>query len=249
MSNEAARARLDAKAPKTDLRLLPLRKPLLPSPYGSAQPCPGSQTWTFDRDENDRLLVRCFGQLRNLGDTSITVRICADGDALVSPVESENGPPEPRSKIATWRLQPSKAADFLIEADYSIREWAEGWESRAIQHPPTPSMLVYIEVDDGEDNGVIDWWAVLLSGCPVAPVEGNRAEWRLRSEDEHFNVFVTNESRQRHRDYYLSRRARLTVPELSSQLVTNDSIEGLRRVAHVELYGEPAAGLARNLAS
>jgi hypothetical protein len=247
MSNEAARARLDAKAPKVELRLSPARRPFLPSAYGFAQPCPENQSWTFDRDENERLLLRCSARLINSGETSVSVRICANGDGLVSPAQSDTGLPEPRSKVMTARLQPSRAVDFTIEANYTLKDWAQGWESRFADATPTPNMLVYVEVDDGDDNGVVDWWAVLLSGTPIGPVQGNRAEWRLRPENDQFIVFVTAESRQRHRDYYLSRRARLAVPELPSQGTSYGEIDRLRREVHAELYGASSESQVRNL--
>jgi hypothetical protein len=239
MSIEAARARLDAKAPEVDLLLSPTKRPLLPSAYGFAQSCPENQTWTFEQDEDQRLLLRCRASVVNNGSKAVTARIRTLAPrGLVQPAESETGPPEPRVDELVARLAPTEVLTFDIEADYIVKEWAEGHEKRSQQQPPTPSTLAYIEVDDGDDNGVTDWWSALLSGCPIMPVPGNLAQWRLRPEQDPSRVFVTPDSRQRKRDYYLSRGSGVVLsppPKLAAQL---EELKRLRRKAHPELYGE-----------
>ena len=187
MALEAARARLDAKAPIADLELKPDLE-LSPRPGDSPRFARNfhTTTWRFPQDQDVRLVVCCQAVVTNHSQRALTAR--ATG-LLLAPSEG----PKAGDKYVTHEeasLLPGGSYNFVVIANFTLGEWAEKADSRNPGESADLCAIHTITVFDDDDNGTVDEWEFENSGCPIVPAHGEQDGWKVRETFDPMTVFA-----------------------------------------------------------
>ena len=204
---EAARTRLDAKAPAVDLTIGAIGPPLIPSADGNAEPCPPDQIWTFDRDENQVLLLRCEVSLTNSGPKRVHLKVRGFRAFKIGSDGKEE-----YSETFTVTLASGERWTFWLEAWCTLKNWADNYQRAEAGRPMKYFGVAMIDAYEDDDNGVTDWWWPILKGAPIMPIPGNAAGWQLRPASDPRTAFLQDDPPSRGRTYWLSRSQNKVLP-------------------------------------
>jgi hypothetical protein len=155
-----------------------------------------SQTWNLLADGGVEIAIRASMRMVNLSYQMVYVEL--NGTFAVNGALGD----------APIRMHPQQAIDFEVVAIRTLESWASShdredwWNSDG--EPATVKTL------DGNENGVNDTRRILVGARPIEPVPDSPGQWRLNSAGKSA-VEVSVDLRER--QYFLSRRNRVELPE------------------------------------
>jgi hypothetical protein len=208
MALDATRARMDQSAPRVALQGAHVPAQLFAFSQGATSNTytnewPAGHTWVFDKDASDIICLKLVVDVLN--GSPLPVDIVCSGDFY-------------------WNSQPQGQTGFVVppggtfqvqmQAAFTAKQWVENFEARRAGEPfpwVATSRLIMVEASE---NGVNDEWELKLSGCPVEPVQGNIAAWRVGAQGLDGNTAFSISPRQRW--YFFSRAQSTMLPNNNS---------------------------------
>ncbi|MCX5255078.1 hypothetical protein OOK27_13115 [Streptomyces canus] len=176
MTADAIRSRLDSQAPGVTLKLsAPLWDPLAATNTGMpCNPWPNGHTWHFpaEQDGANRLVLQQVLVLENLSDRRVQARF--DGDLVVA---DEDRRPTAAGVVL---LEPGETSrDVFLQREFTIKELSENFTAKQARQELPHKVLGTVTAQDDRDNGSMDRWDLVLTGCPVEPVPDHYGLWRI----------------------------------------------------------------------
>lgn len=208
-ADEAARTRIDARAPRPTVLLFEVDWPGLvhtglnrvpggdqPSLFasvnvhGSEVLKPNETTFTFPKDENYLLWFTCTGVVVNEGNATCEVRFPCDAkidsetthfDQLADYRQVTMFQGQAFAQSQPLILPPRSGAVFRWAAGRPLKDWAAAHGDPAFFGRHGAVSLTLISRDFIED-GVVDYLYVSVNGRPLEPIPGEGMRWRVAEQ-------------------------------------------------------------------
>ncbi len=195
---EAEKRRLDVKAPRIRVRMDPPDwPPSGPRLYVGSDPghVPAGHIYRCPKNERDHVSLWVQGEVLNEGVQTVDVELSGVRLFVELPGAPTDTPGRsPWSEPDTYRMSvaPGDTIRFRLQGEAMVKEWVENYMVREANRgkkgtwddpvKPLPTGIDgKVSADDGDDNGVIDTWALSLTGWPLEPVPGEAESWRIPS--------------------------------------------------------------------
>lgn len=223
---EAAKARLDARAPRVRVFVdAPDATPMEPSTGGGEpQPLPTSSTFRTPRDEQHPLGLRVEGTIINASDEPVSVQL--NMPAVVTSHDPMTQVSEVQSATVAV-MEPAASLRFRLAEARPLQEWINNWNAGCNGEPPTSIIVAEITCSDSYDDGVLDRWRIDLTGRPVEPIQGEDGGWKGRNTPGMPPVDPPTSVVHHQRTYYRSKRASQVLAEVG-QTVPGSAGKNLR---------------------
>jgi hypothetical protein len=215
---EAEKQRLDIKGPRVRVSMNPPDWP--PSGarrYVGSDPgqLPMDLVYRLPRSQDDQVCLWADGEVSNEGTQTVDIEL--QGVRLfieVPGVPGETPGRSPWGEPATYRraLAPGESLRFRLQGQAAVTEWISNHNALEANRsrtgtPDDPAIPLAagidatIIADDGDDNGVIDTWTLVLTGQPLEPVPGEASSWRITRP----GIPITVKAGRRRRRYWRSK--------------------------------------------
>jgi hypothetical protein len=207
---DAARARLDERAPEVSVRISEAPwPPYAWTPHGMpVGHWPTGYEWHFPAKQDERIVLQASITLQNHGRSHLTLDF--HGDLYFA----TSGQP----RVATSNLLfPEQTISLFLQKDFTIKELSENYQAGQAGQPLLHRVKGSIAASDDRDNGVTDTWDIELTGCPVRPVEDRDGLWVMAESslpgDDGSDKLEYLVQPPRKRTYWISRQREQQLPE------------------------------------
>ena len=191
---DAARSRLDQDAPRIDVYVEQVS--FLPTDM------PGAR-WNLPADAARLLRVQAQVTVVNLmNDRTIHLKVKGLQDA--------HGRPD-----VEVLLVPAAKLSYYLTATFTLRQWAENWESHQAGTPLPNIVAGAVTAGDDRDEGVVDTWPLHLAAWPIQPAEDSGGSWQQAAGMTGNDWFQVAIRPLRERSYWISQRRNIPMPEPS----------------------------------
>ncbi|MEU1843367.1 hypothetical protein [Micromonospora sediminicola] len=175
---EAAKARLDARAPVLRVMKQSVQAEVLwwESPMGDREVLPNSQELRRTKDDALKLVMGANFLIRNEGAVAVEVTLNGGFYRLGK---------RPLRRLDSVSLAPGESSTVRLEEPRTLVEWTENWSAQERGAQSLPQTIVgEVICSDAFDDGVIDRWRLELWCWPVRPVPDDLSAWRVNTSDE-----------------------------------------------------------------
>ncbi|MCZ4101068.1 hypothetical protein [Streptomyces sp. H39-C1] len=211
---DTIRARLDSQAPTVRVTLSPPTWPPLSAPSMGGMPVsawPHDQLWHFpaQQDGSNRIYLQQQLTVTNASDRRVQIQF--DGDLIKAGTDGRTYP------AGKFILEPeSEGVEVHLQKHFTIKELSENYFARQDDQELPHRVTGTVTVDDDRDNGSTDQWDLVLTGCPVEPVEDRDGLWRVAlphlTEGSGLRTLDFQVLAPRRRTHWISRTKNIPLP-------------------------------------
>jgi hypothetical protein len=211
---DSARSRLDQNAPRIDVYVEGvsiLTTGLVDMPGSPIEP---GARWSLSQDAARPLQVQARVKVKNLmSDRTTHLKVTGlDDPAMHADTEV--------------LLLPTTERIYFLTATFTLSQWAENWQSHQAGEAPPNVAEGCVKSGDDRDEGVVDRWPLRLAAWPIRPAGDSDGTWQLTAGTAGQDWFDIAMRPLRERDYWISQRRGIPLPDLPERQASTERRAG-----------------------